>query len=75
MKCDDSALTNDLSVFIIKSLVKSHGKKEYTLAGLSERGRLVGEPQQRRVEAVFSVCFNRHSFAEEIRVSCNVCRR
>ena len=34
---------------------KSHEKKEYILAGLSERGRLVGVPQQRRVEAVFSV--------------------
>ena len=60
-------MTNDLTVFIIKSLVKSHEKKEYTLAGLSERGRLVGEPQQRRVEAVFLVCFYRYSFAVEMK--------
>jgi len=47
--------------------VKSHEKKEYTLAGLSERGRLVGEPQKRRVEAVFSVFERRYSFAAEIK--------
>jgi len=47
--------------------VKSHEKKEYTLAGLSERGRLVGEPQKRSVEAVFSVFERRYSFAAEIK--------
>jgi hypothetical protein len=34
---------------------KSHGKKEYIPAELSERGRLVGVPQKRGIEAVFSV--------------------
>ena len=49
-------MTNDFSVFIIKSLMdKSHEKKEYILAELSERGRLVGVPQKRSGEAVFSV--------------------
>ena len=33
---------------------KSHGKKEYIPAELSERGRLVGVPQKRGMEAVFS---------------------
>ena len=51
---------------IIKSLVKSHEKKEYTLAGLSERGRMVGVPQQRSVEAVFSVLVREYSFMVEI---------
>ena len=50
-------MTNKFPLFIIKSLVKSHEKKEYIPAELSERGRLVGEPQKRRMEAVFSVCF------------------
>jgi hypothetical protein len=34
---------------------KSYGKKEYIPAELSERGRLVGVPQKRGIEAVFSV--------------------
>ena len=67
VKQGESSLTNDLTVFIIKSLVKSHKKKEYILAGLSERGRTVGVPQQRRMEAVFLVCFYRYSFAVEMK--------
>jgi hypothetical protein len=67
VKWGESSLTNDFSVFIIKSLMeKSHGKKEYISAELSERGRLVGEPQKRGVEAVFSVCLYRHSFMVEM---------
>ena len=67
MKWGESSLTNDFSVFIIKSLMeKSHEKKEYTLAELSERGRLVGVPQKRGVEAVFSVCLYRYSFMVEM---------
>lgn len=60
-------MTKFFQMDIIKSLVKSHKKKEYILAGLSERGRMVGVPQQRRVEAVFLVCFYRYSFAVEMK--------
>ena len=62
-----SALTNGRRIIIIKSLMdKSHGKKEYIPAELSERGRLVGVPQKRGMEAVFSVCLYRYSFMVEM---------
>lgn len=58
-------MTKFFSVSIIIFIEKSHEKKEYTLAGLSERGTLVEKPQQRRVEAVFSVLEGEYSFAVE----------
>lgn len=56
---------------------KSHEKKEYILAGLSERGRLVGVPQQRRVEAVFSTERSASQWNRKVTsiVYCGVCRR
>ncbi len=50
---------------IIKSLLEKAMKRRSTSrSGLSERGRKVEMPQQRRVEAVFSVLFG-HSFVVE----------
>jgi len=52
-------LTNGFQVPIIKSLLEKQKKVRKRRStfwfGLSERGSLVGKPQQHRMEAVFSV--------------------